>query len=119
MTDRGIERLAAELRRWAERPTDLSPRAARTRVLAHLQDRRRRPSWRLVAGGGALAAGALALVLIAVLTIDRPSIERPDEPVASDSAPAAETGQPTIVHQLSSGTKLYIVMRPDALGDES
>jgi hypothetical protein len=48
MTDKGMERLRDELRRWAQRPTSLSPRAARTRVVARLASPRRRPAWRLV-----------------------------------------------------------------------
>ena len=108
MSGRRIDRLAGELRRWAEQPGALSPRAARTRVLAELPGRRRRPSWRLAAGGAALAATALAVAL---------SVGRQREPVAGPPA-AAEDGQRTIVHQLSSGTKLYIVMRRPGTNDE-
>ncbi len=109
MTDQGKKRLSRELRRWAGRPTSLSPRAARRRVLAHLPSRKRHPVWRLVAGGTALTATALAVVLI---------VDRPSEPVAAPP-PATEVAQQMIVHQLSSGTKLYIVMRPNVAGDES
>jgi hypothetical protein len=110
MTDDGMNRLARELRHWAQRPTRLSPRAARTRVLADLPGSRRRPAWWLVTAGATLAAGALALVLV---------IGRRQEPIAvTPPTPAATAAQRTIVHQLSSGTKLYIVMRPATAADE-
>ena len=104
MSERRLEELSGELRRWAERPGSLSPQAARTRVLARLSDRRRRPFRRLVTAGAALAATALVVVL---------AVDRPSEPV-STPPPASQTAQQTIVHQLSSGTRLYIVMRTDA-----
>jgi hypothetical protein len=110
MTDNGDERLGRNLRRWAKRPTFLSPQAARTRVVAHLPSRRRQPTWRLVAGGGALTATALAVALI---------IGRPSEPVTGPPQPTVASSQRMIVHELSSGTKLYIVVRPGAAGDES
>ncbi len=110
MTDKGIARLTMELRRWSTRPTSLSARTARTRILAHLPHRPRRPSWRFVAGSAAIAASALALVLV---------IGSRDEPIVSGPEPAAEMPQRMIVHQLSSGTKLYIVMQPSGAGDES
>lgn len=108
MSDQRMDHLVRELRRWAARPGSLPPAAARTRVLARLPGRRRRPVWRLVTGGVALAATVLAVALL---------VDRPSEPVAGPP-PAAESAQRMIVHQLSSGTKLYIVMRPDALNDE-
>ena len=108
MTDDRFERLAEEIRRWSERPGSLTPRQARTRVLAHLPERRFRPAWRLLAGGAALAATALA---VALLVGGRP------EPVVGPTAAAPPVVQRTIVHQLSSGTQLYIVMRPDAFAN--
>lgn len=107
MTDE-MDRVAEQLRRWAERPAPLSPRAARTRVLARLPSRRRRPAWRLAAAG-ALAGLALAMALL---------VARRDEPVpgAPPSAPAAER---LIVHELSSGTRLYIALQPGGGGDNS
>lgn len=109
MTDHDMKRLAPELRRWAERPTALSPRAARARVVAQLPNRRRRPTWRLVGAAGALAATAMIVALV---------VGRHDEPVIGPP-PVAASGQRMIVHELSSGTKLYIVVRPSAAGDES
>ena len=105
--DRG-DRLAGELRRWAHRPTRLSPRAARARLLAALPARRRRPSWRVLAAGAA-AAGALALALL---------VGRGPEPAAVAPPAAAVAAERTIVHQLSSGTRLYIVVRPAVPVDE-
>lgn len=114
MTDKGVERLAAELRGWAEHPTTLSPTAARTRVLAHLPAPARRPVWRL-AGGAVLAVSALVLILgVGVLWVGRRH-----EPASLPPPPAAEPQQQTIVHQLSSGTQLYIVVQPYRLGDDS
>ena len=109
MSDRDLERLTAELRRWAGRPSCLSPRAARTRVLAHLPSVRRHPDWRL-ATGGALAAAALVMALL---------VGQRTAPVPEPRPVTAEIDQQTIVHQLSSGTKLYIVVRPDAGGGEN
>ncbi len=108
MSDRDLDHLARELRRWARRPGSLSPRAARTRVVAGLPRRRRRPVWRLVTGGVALAATALALALV---------VDRPREPVPGP-APAIESDQRMIVHQLSSGIKLYVVVRPDFASED-
>lgn len=113
MTGDRTEKLARELRRWAERPTELSPGQARDRVLARLPRRRdrfgwRRPGWQLAAAGSALAAIALALALVVG---GRP------EPITEPAAPAGRVAQRTIVHQLSSGTKLYIVVRPAAFAN--
>ena len=52
---------------------------------------------------------ALAVALI---------IGRPGEPVI-EPPPAAAAAQRMIVHELSSGTKLYIVVRPGAAADQS
>jgi hypothetical protein len=114
MTDKGMERLRDELRRWAQRPTSLSPRAARTRVVARLASPRRRPAWRLVSATTALAASALALTLVVGALV----IGRQAEPVAGPP-PTTAAAQRMIVHQLSSGTKLYIVVQPHTRGDES
>lgn len=104
MREHGMDRLTDELRRWSRRPTRVSPGTARTRVLARLEAGGRTPAWRLAAAGAALAAGALALVLL---------VGRSEEPAAEQAAaPATATSQSTIVHELSSGTKLYIVVRP-------
>ena len=100
------ERLARQLRRWAERPSSLAPAAARTRVLARLPSRRRRPAWRLAAAAGALATIALALALV---------LGRRPEPLPGPP-PAAASAERVIVHQLSSGTTLYIVVRTGAEG---
>lgn len=108
MSDRDLDPLIRELRRWAERPGSLSPHAARTRVLARLPRRRGWPVWRLVTGGAALAATALAVALV---------VDRPSEPVPGPP-PASESDQKMIVHQLSSGIKLYVVMRPDFASDD-
>ncbi len=103
MREKRLEQLTGELRHWAERPGSLSPQTARRRVLAHLPDRRRRPFRRLVTAGAALAA----IALVVALAVDRSSQPVSTPPLASESAPQ------TIVHQLSSGTRLYIVIRPD------
>ena len=105
-----LDRLAEELRRWAERPAALSPQAARSRVLARLPRRNQRPAWRLAAVG---AAAALALALIVGTLIGH----RPEQPPAAP--PVAIQPQRVIVHQLSSGTPLYIVVRPVVAGDGS
>lgn len=108
MIDKGTERLAGELRRWAGRPTELSPRAAGARVVARLP-RRRRPVWRLATASTALAAAVLALSLV---------VGRRDEPAGNPPPPISQTTLRTIVHQLESGTKLYIVVQPNGPDDE-
>ncbi|MFQ5349710.1 MAG: hypothetical protein ACE5EG_04615 [Thermoanaerobaculia bacterium] len=108
MSEDRLDELTRELRRWAELPGALSPQAARTRVLAHLPERRRRPLRRLVAAGAVLTATVLVVTLL---------VGRSSEPISSPPA-AAESPQKMIIHQLSSGTKLYIVMRPAAVSDE-
>lgn len=104
MTDQDLAGLTAQLRRWAERPASLSPQIARTRVLANLPSRKNRTAWRLAAAGGALAAIGLALALI---------VGRQSEPIAAPP-PSEANAQRMIVHELSSGTKLYIVMQSKA-----
>ena len=108
MTDERLERFSEEIGRWSERPPTLTPRQARTRVLARLPQSRPRPAWRLVAGGAALAATALVVALL---------VGGRREPVVGPPAAAPPVVQRTIVHQLSSGTQLYIVMRPDAFAN--
>ena len=108
MSDRPPDRLTRQLRQWARRPTRLSARVARTRVVARLGARRGRP-WRLITTGATLAAGALALALV---------LGRPPAPVSESTPTAAPTAQRTIVHQLSSGTRMYIVVRPRTDLDE-
>ena len=99
MTDHDADRWARDLRAWAGRPTRLSPQAARARVVAELSERRRRPVWRW--------SRALLILLVG----------RRSEPIASPPT-AAVAAQRTIVHQLSSGTRLYIVMRPQVPADD-
>lgn len=109
MSDKSIERLAEELRDWTERPTALPAAAARARILAHLERRPKLPTWRFAAGSAALAASALALALL---------IGRREVPSSTGPLPAAAAPQQQmIVHQLSSGTKLYIVVEPGAAAD--
>jgi ferric-dicitrate binding protein FerR (iron transport regulator) len=107
----GMDRLTEELRRWAERPAALSPRAARSRVLARLSRRPPRPAWRLAAAAGAAAALALALIVGALI------VRHHGEPPAAP--PVTAPAQRVIVHQLSTGTPLYIVVRPVVAGDSS
>jgi hypothetical protein len=109
MNDKDKQQLTAELRRWAAHPIALSPRMARRRVLANLPSRMRRPAWRLVVAGAALTATALALAMTIGHRSD--SIWVPP--------PIAETPERMIVHELSSGTKLYIVMQSHDASNES
>lgn len=104
-----VDRLTRELRAWARRPPRLSPGAARARVLADLAVDRRRSAWRLLTAGASLAAVALVVAL---------ATGRRERPAATVPAPAA-TSERMIVHQLSTGTRLYIVVQRDIPANKS
>lgn len=102
MSDRRLRRFESELRHWAERPPALPAGLARRRVEGHLAVAPRRRGWRLALGSAAavLAVVALALVL------------RLPPPPAVPSPAAAAVPERLVVHQLKSGTQLYIVLPP-------
>ena len=95
---RGVER---RIREWATRPPSTSPRIARARVLARIQERRRWAGWKLAA-----AAVALAVALASGLLVFAPA----RRPGAAVDAPAAEPSQRLLIYELESGTRLYLAL---------
>ncbi len=95
---REIER---EIRSWTERPPVRSPRVARTRVLARIEERRGWSPWRPAATAATLVAGLVFGLLL--LTPE----ELSEPPVV---ARAEEPSPGLLVYELSSGTKLYLAL---------
>ncbi len=103
MNDEELRDLRRRIRDWTNRPPTVSPRAARTRVLARLDRRRPRLPYRLAAAALMLAALAVGSHLL-----------RPDKP-AEPPAPS----QGLLVYELESGTKVYLDLAArTAQGDE-
>ncbi len=104
---RHIER---EIRDWTARPPARSPRVARTRILARIEDRGARRRWLFA------AAAAMVVVLAVGLLLPRAPEAPSGEPVEiaaaetppSSSRQAGEAG--LLVYELESGTKLYMAL---------
>ena len=101
MNDEEMRDARRRILAWTRRPPVLSPRAARTRVLARLPGRRPRPMFRLAAA--ILVAAALAAGVFVFL---------PEEPAAPL---VEEPSHGLLVYVLESGTKVYLDLpaRPD------
>ena len=99
---RDDDQMRRDIRAWATRPPERSPQAARTRVLARL-DERRRPAWRLAA-----AATTAAVALMAVLLLHEPETPTGPPIATLDDRPTAGL----LVYELASGTKLYLALPP-------
>ncbi len=103
---RDIER---EIRDWTARPTTRTPRMARTRVLARIEERRARPGWMLAA-----AATALVAVLAVGLLLRGSGTPYEPETVAAAGPPAPSQreahGTGLLVYELESGTKMYMAL---------
>ncbi len=104
--------MSDELRRirdWTSRPPARSPRVARTRVLARIEERRSRPRWRFAA-----AAAAIVVVLAFGLLLRRPEAPSGPPRIAASESPApsrgASDGSGLLVYELESGTKLYMAL---------
>lgn len=102
-----LGRIQREIREWTARPPARTPAAARTRVLARIEERPAR-GWLLAA-----VASAAVVVLAAGLLLRGPVT--PSGPVAasSDSPPASRGpagGAGLLVYELESGTKLYLAL---------
>jgi len=111
MNDETLRRIRREIRSWTARPPARSPQVARTRVLARLDKRRPRPSWRLAAVSVLVTALALAagLFLLGPEKSDAPAV------VTSVDRPAGEhAARGLLVYELRSGTKLYLALGPKA-----
>ncbi len=108
-----LRQVEREIREWTARVPTRSPRAARTRVLARIPDRRRFPRWGIRGSSGwalATIATALIAVLGAGLLLRGPEAPN-DPPVTVAATPAATPPSPgLLVYQLESGTKLYLAL---------
>ena len=92
-------RIETAIRAWATRPAARSPRVARARVLAQLDQERHRSGWRL-------AAATLVVAAVCgwfLLTPNRSADNRP-------AATAEQTSPGLLVYELRSGTKLYLAL---------
>ena len=97
-----MQRFARDLRLWARRPTEASPRAARARLLDAIGSARSelRP-WRPRLAT-ALVAMAIAAVLFVLIPSREPQKPRAEEPVT----------QRYLVVTLASGNQLYVQLSP-------
>ena len=89
-----MQDLRRRIRAWTARPPAIPPPAARTRVLARLEGRRLRPTFRLAAAAAALAAVAVCSLVL--------QTEKPTAP------PAEAPSRGLLVYELESGTKVYL-----------
>ncbi len=130
-----LKSIEREIRDWASRPPVRSPRMARTRVLARIDERRawrllrvaRRPLgeqglgqrveslgssyWGARRRWGFAAAAAMVAVLAVGLLLPR-TPEAPSEPPVrmASTEPATSEGAGLLVYELESGTKLYMAL---------
>ena len=96
-----LRSLQRDLRDWTTRPATRSPRVARTRVLARIEERRARPWWVLAA----VTAGLVAVVAFGLfLRSPRMSYDPPVARAATEPSPGL------LVYELESGTKLYMAL---------
>ena len=96
-----LRRIESEVRDWTRRAPTRSPRVARTRVLARIEDRRSRSGWMTAAAAAALA------VALAVGLLPRGPETRSGPPA---TAFAEEPSPGLLVYELESGTKLYLAL---------
>ncbi len=89
-----------EIRDWTSAAPERSPRTARTRVLARIEERRTRSGWVFAAA----AAAAVALLALGLF------LHAPEAPSESTVVAAAEPSPGLLVYQLESGTKLYMAL---------
>lgn len=94
MNNEGLRELEQRIRAWTSRPPALSPKTARTRVLARLEGRRSRPAF-------SLATAALVVAVLAVGSL----MLHPGKPV---EPPVRTPGGGLLVYELESGTKVYL-----------
>ncbi|HMB55563.1 MAG TPA: hypothetical protein VKU40_19755 [Thermoanaerobaculia bacterium] len=104
---------------WRERveaPTEIPPHAAATRVLARLDERRRRPLLRRTSFWRVALAGAAALVVLLVLSLRLtapPAV--PDQ--AGEVLAEATPGENELLLWLDEETPLYLTLEPTAADD--
>ena len=100
MNDEELHEIERRIRAWTSRPPAISPKVARTRVLARLDARRPRTAVRLAT---ALVVAALAAGVF---------VFRPEKPAPP---PAGEPSR-LLVYVLESGTKVYLDLARPAEG---
>lgn len=94
-----LRRIEREIRDWTAAPPARSPRMARTRVLARIEERRTRSGWMFAAAAAAVVLLALGLLL-----------NGPEAPSESTVIAAADPSPGLLVYELESGTKLYLAL---------
>lgn len=99
MTDEHMKQIEKEIREWSRRPGMRTPEMARSRVMAHLGDRKPgRSSWNLAFAAVAIAGLGIGLLLTG--TEDR---------LPSEEVRAVESSsQAMLVYELDTGSKLYL-----------
>ncbi len=105
-----LDRIEREIRDWPSRPPARSPRVARTRVLARIEEPQGTSFWGRKRQWTFAAAAAMVVVLAVGLLLPRAPVPPPTPPVkmASSEPPASEGG--LLVYELESGTKLYMAL---------
>ncbi len=101
-----VQDIEREIRDWTGRPPARSPRMARQRVLARIEERRPMRGWLAVA-----AATAVAVALTLGLLLRGPGTPQESPVVIADSStssPGESQGTGLLVYELESGTHLYM-----------
>ncbi len=104
-----MQDIEREIRDWTARPAARTPRMARQRVLARIEERRPRRGW-LTAVATAAVAVALAFGLLprGPGTPYEPPVVAGGSP--APSSPGEDGGAGLLVYELESGTKLYMAL---------
>ena len=109
MSQEDLPEIRKTVRAWTTRPPERLPQIARSRIVAQLADKR---SWGGLGGwhGWKLAVTTAMWVAVLVLALLVPGPETPSgpSPVPLD----ASRGHSLVVHELRSGTKVYITLTP-------
>jgi anti-sigma-K factor RskA len=103
MKEKELRDIRREIRAWARRSPALSPRVARTRIVARLEERRSFSGWRVAT----ISVSVVALLALGLLFL---APEQSSGPVRTALSEQSEQG--LLVYELQSGSKLYLVLAP-------